>query len=98
MVAMELVTDRTTREPAGALTNDVLRYCHAHGLVLLKAGLDDNVIPAVESDLLAEHLKGHTRVRRLQSGFLTHVDVSTHPSAEETLEMIAFWKAALGER
>src|ERR1700730_7638300 len=44
MIAMELVTDRATREPAGALTNDVLRYCHAHGLVLLKAGLYDNVI------------------------------------------------------
>ena len=44
MVAMELVTDRTTREPAGTMTNDVLRYCHTHGLVLLKAGLYDNVI------------------------------------------------------
>jgi 4-aminobutyrate aminotransferase / (S)-3-amino-2-methylpropionate transaminase / 5-aminovalerate transaminase len=44
MIAMELVTDRATREPAGALTNDVLRYCHTHGLVLLKAGLYDNVI------------------------------------------------------
>jgi len=41
---MELVTDRATREPAGTLTNDVLRYCHAHGLALLKAGLYDNVI------------------------------------------------------
>ncbi len=44
MVAMELVTDRATREPAGALTNAVLSYCHRHGLVLLKAGLYDNVI------------------------------------------------------
>ena len=44
MVAMELVTDRATREPAGTLTNEVLHYCHAHGLVLLKAGLYDNVI------------------------------------------------------
>ena len=26
------------------VTNDVLRYCHTHGLVLLKAGLYDNVI------------------------------------------------------
>ena len=25
-------------------TNEVLRYCHTHGLVLLKAGLYDNVI------------------------------------------------------
>jgi len=44
MVAMELVTDRATREPAGAMTNDVLRYCHGHGLAILKAGLYDNVI------------------------------------------------------
>src|SRR6202521_1376469 len=44
MVAMELVTDRATREPAGTMTNDVLRYCHTHRLVLLKAGLCDNVI------------------------------------------------------
>jgi 4-aminobutyrate aminotransferase/(S)-3-amino-2-methylpropionate transaminase len=44
MIAMELVMDRATREPAGAMTNDVLRYSHAHGLVLLKAGLYDNVI------------------------------------------------------
>jgi 4-aminobutyrate aminotransferase / (S)-3-amino-2-methylpropionate transaminase / 5-aminovalerate transaminase len=44
MVAMELVTNRSTREPAGALTNDVLRYCHTHGLAVLKAGLYDNVV------------------------------------------------------
>lgn len=44
MVAMELVTDRATREPAAAATNQILRYCHARGLVLLKAGLNDNVI------------------------------------------------------
>ena len=44
MVAMELVKDRATREPAGSLTNDVLRRCHERGLVLLKAGLYDNVI------------------------------------------------------
>ena len=44
MVAMELVTDRSTREPAGALTNEVLRFCHGHGLALLKAGLYDNVV------------------------------------------------------
>lgn len=44
MVAMELVTNRSTREPAGALTTDVLRYCHTHGLAVLKAGLYDNVV------------------------------------------------------
>ncbi|HEY8678155.1 MAG TPA: 4-aminobutyrate--2-oxoglutarate transaminase [Candidatus Dormibacteraeota bacterium] len=44
MVAMELVTDRSSREPAGALTSDVLHRCHDHGLAILKAGLYDNVI------------------------------------------------------
>lgn len=44
MVAMELVTDRASRDPAGTVTNEVLRHCHSHGLVLLKAGLYDNVI------------------------------------------------------
>ena len=44
MVAVELVTDRSTREPAGSLTSDVLHRCHAAGLAILKAGLYDNVI------------------------------------------------------
>jgi len=44
MIAMELVADRATREPAATMTNEVLRYCHTHGLVVLKAGLYDNVI------------------------------------------------------
>jgi dienelactone hydrolase len=66
--------------------------------VYLLHGNDDNVIPAIESELLAVHLQRHTRVRMLVSGFLTHVDVSNRPTLEETWRMISFWKAALGER
>mgnify|MGYP001348979965 CR=1 FL=1 len=44
MVAMELVTDPSTREPAASLTNEILHRCHANGLAILKAGLHDNVI------------------------------------------------------
>jgi 4-aminobutyrate aminotransferase/(S)-3-amino-2-methylpropionate transaminase len=54
MVAMELVTDRATREPAGAMTNDILRYCHAHGLAILKAGLYDNVIRLLFALVISE--------------------------------------------
>src|SRR5438445_640120 len=54
MVAMELVTDRATREPAGALTNDILRYCHGHGLAILKAGLYDNVIRLLFALVISE--------------------------------------------
>ena len=57
MLAMELVKERSTREPAAALTNAILHRCHANGLALLKAGLYDNVIrllfPLTISD---EHL------------------------------------------
>jgi dienelactone hydrolase len=66
--------------------------------VYLLHGTDDNVIPAVESELLAAHLKHDTRVRTLLSGFLTHVDLSNRPTLSDTWRMIAFWKAALGEQ
>jgi len=44
MLAVELVLDRATREPAAALTAQVLHAAHDRGLLLLKAGLYDNVI------------------------------------------------------
>lgn len=66
--------------------------------VYLLHGTDDNVIPAGESELLAAHLKGKTEVHMLLSGFLTHVDLSTHPTLTDTWRMIAFWKAALNEQ
>jgi 4-aminobutyrate aminotransferase/(S)-3-amino-2-methylpropionate transaminase len=44
MTAMELVNNGSSREPAPALTAAVLREAHARGLVLLRAGLYDNVI------------------------------------------------------
>jgi 4-aminobutyrate aminotransferase / (S)-3-amino-2-methylpropionate transaminase / 5-aminovalerate transaminase len=54
MIAMELVSDRATREPAGAITNDLLRYCHGHGLAILKAGLYDNVIRLLFALVISE--------------------------------------------
>jgi 4-aminobutyrate aminotransferase/(S)-3-amino-2-methylpropionate transaminase len=44
MLAMELVTDRLSKKPDALLTTDVLHECHDNGLVVLKAGLYDNVI------------------------------------------------------
>src|SRR3989440_10380769 len=44
MVAIELVKDRTTKEPDTRTTNDILETAHHHGLVLIKAGIYDNVI------------------------------------------------------
>ncbi|HWF58674.1 MAG TPA: 4-aminobutyrate--2-oxoglutarate transaminase [Candidatus Dormibacteraeota bacterium] len=44
MTAMELVDNGSSREPAPALTAAVLREAHSRGLVVLRAGLYDNVI------------------------------------------------------
>ncbi len=54
MVAMELVGDRETRTPAAGAAAQVLAEARARGLLLIKAGLYDNVIrllmPLVTTD------------------------------------------------
>jgi 4-aminobutyrate aminotransferase/(S)-3-amino-2-methylpropionate transaminase len=44
MSAMELVTDRATKEPDSHAASDVLAAAHHRGLVLIKAGMYDNVL------------------------------------------------------
>ncbi|MDQ7829940.1 MAG: 4-aminobutyrate--2-oxoglutarate transaminase [Armatimonadota bacterium] len=44
MAALELVRDHTTKEPAAEETGRVLRACHERGLLILKAGVHDNVV------------------------------------------------------
>jgi dienelactone hydrolase len=66
--------------------------------VYLLHGRDDNVIPPVESALLASYLERATKVHRLESGFLSHVDVAERPRLIDIWQMVRFWKDALGER
>jgi 4-aminobutyrate aminotransferase/(S)-3-amino-2-methylpropionate transaminase len=61
MQAIELVTDRGTREPAKAQTAEILHRCVDDGLIALKAGLYDNVVRilvplVIEDGLLQEGL------------------------------------------
>lgn len=44
MVAMELVKDPTTKEPDSHAASDVLAAAHHRGLILIKAGMYDNVL------------------------------------------------------
>jgi 4-aminobutyrate aminotransferase/(S)-3-amino-2-methylpropionate transaminase len=44
MVAIELVRDRATKEPAREETAEIIHRCHDAGLIIIKAGLHDNVI------------------------------------------------------
>lgn len=62
MVALELVRDRTTREPAPEHAAQVVAKARERGVLLLKAGLYDNVIRVlvplnIEDDLLEEALE-----------------------------------------
>ncbi len=44
MLAIELVKNRTTKEPDAHAASDILAAAHKRGLVLIKAGMYDNVI------------------------------------------------------
>ena len=54
MRAIELVRSSETREPAKEETEQILHYCHEHGLILLSAGSYGNVVrllvPLIISD------------------------------------------------
>jgi 4-aminobutyrate aminotransferase/(S)-3-amino-2-methylpropionate transaminase len=54
MVAMELVTDRTTKKPATAFTKSLINLCREKGLLMISAGTYSNIIrplmPLVISD------------------------------------------------
>jgi len=44
MVGMELVTDRKTKEPATALTKQLVTICRGKGLLMISAGTHSNII------------------------------------------------------
>jgi 4-aminobutyrate aminotransferase/(S)-3-amino-2-methylpropionate transaminase len=56
MRAIELVTDRQTKEPARKETSDVLAACHAAGLIVIKSGLYDNVVRVLAPLVIEEAL------------------------------------------
>jgi dienelactone hydrolase len=59
--------------------------------VFLLHGLDDNVIPPVESEYFAEDLRGHAPVRLLLSGLISHAEVDRPPHVGEVLQLAGFW-------
>jgi hypothetical protein len=64
--------------------------------VYLLHGVDDTVIPAVESALLADHLRARgARVELLLSGLITHAEVSKDVPVSEALKLISFWASVL---
>jgi dienelactone hydrolase len=66
--------------------------------VYLLHGTDDNVIPAVESSLLADTLRGRgVRVRQLSTPLITHAEVDKSAAARAFWDLTRFWGALLSE-
>jgi acetyl esterase/lipase len=65
--------------------------------VFLLHGADDNVIPAVESVLLAEHLRPHTQVEVLLTPLITHAEVDRPSDVVEIWKLVSFWADVLTE-
>ena len=59
--------------------------------VFLLHGVDDNVIPAVESEYLAEELRGRVPVRFLLSGLLSSTEADRSMGAGDVMRLAGFW-------
>ena len=59
--------------------------------VFLLHRADDNVVPAVESEYLAEDLRGHAPVRLLISGLASHAEADRRMGTGEVLKLAGFW-------
>jgi dienelactone hydrolase len=59
--------------------------------VFLLHGTDDNVIPAVESEYLAEDLRGHAPVHLLLSGLISHAEADRPMHVGDVLQLAGFW-------
>jgi dienelactone hydrolase len=59
--------------------------------VFLLHGLEDNVVPAVESEYLAADLRGHAPTRLLLSGLISHAEADRPMHAGDVLQLAGFW-------
>jgi len=66
--------------------------------VYLLHGTDDNVIPAIESFLLADTLRERgVEVHQLATPLITHAEVDRSATAAAMLKLVGFWAGVLGE-
>ena len=59
--------------------------------VFLLHGTDDNVIPPLESEYLADDLRGHAPVRLLLSGLISHAEADRPVHTSDVMQLAAFW-------
>ncbi len=59
--------------------------------VFMLHGLGDNVIPPIESEYLAEDLRGHAPVRLLLSGLISHAEADRPMRVGDVAQLASFW-------
>jgi pimeloyl-ACP methyl ester carboxylesterase len=59
--------------------------------VFLLHGTEDNVIPSVESEYLAQDLRGHAPVRLLLSGLISHAEADRPVHVSDVMQLAGFW-------
>ena len=59
--------------------------------VFLLHGVDDNVIPSIESEYLADDLRPNVPVRLLLSGLISHADADRPMHVNDILQLASFW-------
>jgi pimeloyl-ACP methyl ester carboxylesterase len=60
--------------------------------VFLLHGLEDNVVPAIETLRLARHLEGRTTVHVLLTPLISHAEVDRPATTSEVIALIRFWR------
>jgi hypothetical protein len=63
--------------------------------VYLIHGMEDNVVPAAETAMLAEHLRPRTTVRVLVTPLISHAEVDRPATAREVWDLVGFFKDML---
>lgn len=59
--------------------------------IFLLHGLEDNVIPSVESEYLADDLRAHAPVHLLLSGLISHAEADQPVRIGDVLQLASFW-------
>jgi hypothetical protein len=65
--------------------------------VFLLHGVDDNMIPAIESEYLADQIRGHAPVRLLVTDLITNAVVGRAPRTGDALRLAGFWGDLLAQ-
>jgi dienelactone hydrolase len=59
--------------------------------LFLLHGTEDNVIPSLEAEYLADQVRGQTPVRLLMTNVISHAGMAHAPRAGEVLRLAGFW-------